>query len=57
MTLAAPAGSALAFLFDIVATSARLTLEEERDVAQTAAADHVYTVYPNILGQAVDHDA
>ncbi|MFD8621952.1 hypothetical protein [Streptomyces sp. NPDC059513] len=57
MTLAAPAGSALALLFDIVATSARLTLEEERDVAQTAAADHVYTVYPNTLGQAVDHDA
>lgn len=50
-------GSPLAFLFDIVATSARLTLEEEQDGAETAAADHVYTAYPDTLGQAVDHDA
>ncbi|MEU9061706.1 hypothetical protein AB0D13_23305 [Streptomyces sp. NPDC048430] len=51
------AGSPLALLFDIVATTARLTNDEERDVAETAAADHVYTAYPDTLGQAVDHDA
>ncbi|WNI34393.1 hypothetical protein [Streptomyces sp. ITFR-6] len=50
------AGSPLALLFDIVATTARLTTDEERDGAETAAADHVYTAYPDTLGQAVDHD-
>ncbi|WP_331740547.1 hypothetical protein OG323_37745 (plasmid) [Streptomyces cyaneofuscatus] len=57
-TLTPPAtGSPLAVLFDIVTASARLTLEEERDGAETAADDHVYTVYPDTLGQAVDHEA
>lgn len=50
-------GSPLAVLFDIVADPARLTLEEERDGAETAAADHVYAAYPDTLGQVVDHDA
>ncbi|MEU0703396.1 hypothetical protein ACFY9H_31310 [Streptomyces bacillaris] len=57
-TLTPPAtGSPLAALFDIVAASARLTLEEERDGAETVAADHVYAAYPDTLGQVVDHDA
>nr|MDT0527269.1 hypothetical protein [Streptomyces sp. DSM 41633] len=57
-TLTPPAtGSPLAVLFDIVATTARLTLEEERDGAETAAADHVYAAYPDTLGVVVDHDA
>ncbi|MGC5543700.1 hypothetical protein ACPYPE_23805 [Streptomyces griseus] len=51
------ADSPLALLFEIVATTARLTTDEERDVAETAAADHLYTAYPDTLGQAVDHDA
>lgn len=25
-------------------------------MAATAAADHVYTAYPNTLGRAIDHD-
>ncbi|MFD3880406.1 hypothetical protein [Streptomyces microflavus] len=50
-------GSPLAVLFEIVAASARLTLEEERDGAETAAADHVYAAYPDTLGRVVDHDA
>ncbi|HBF79686.1 MAG TPA: hypothetical protein DD420_07070 [Streptomyces sp.] len=50
-------GSPLAVLFDIVATIARLTLEEERDGAETAAADHVYAAYPDTLGRVLDHDA
>ncbi|MFH8379030.1 hypothetical protein ACH4A7_36590 [Streptomyces cyaneofuscatus] len=49
--------SPLAVLFNIAATSARLTLEEERESAETTAADHVYTAYPDTLGQALDHDA
>ncbi|PVC80774.1 hypothetical protein DBP19_35370 [Streptomyces sp. CS090A] len=49
--------SPLAVLFSIAATSGRLTLEEERESAETTAADHVYTAYPDTLGQAVDHDA
>ncbi|MFB6656830.1 hypothetical protein ACFCZ4_32240 [Streptomyces microflavus] len=51
------ADSPLALLFDIAAASARLTLEEERDGAETAAADHVYAAYPDTLGRVVDHDA
>lgn len=51
------AGSPLAVLFDIVAASARLTVEEERDGAETAAADHVYAAYPDTLGRVVDPDA
>ncbi|MFD8671293.1 hypothetical protein ACFV1U_38805 [Streptomyces microflavus] len=50
-------GSPLAVLFEIVAASARLTLEEERDGAETAAADHVYAAYPDTLGRVVEHDA
>ncbi|MGW7400981.1 hypothetical protein ACWGH7_31455 [Streptomyces cyaneofuscatus] len=49
--------SPLAVLFKIAATSARLTLEEERESAETTAADHIYIPYPDTLGQAVDHDA
>ncbi|MCD9899087.1 hypothetical protein LUR56_01020 [Streptomyces sp. MT29] len=49
--------SPLAVLFNIAATSARFTLEEERESAETTAADHIYTAYPDTLGQAVDHDA
>lgn len=57
-TLTPPAtGSPLAALFDIVAASARLTVEEEWDCAETAAADHVYAAYPDTLGRVVDHDA
>ncbi|MEQ4611500.1 hypothetical protein ABMX48_36820 [Streptomyces cavourensis] len=57
-TLTPPAaGSPLAALFDIVAASAHLTVEEERDGAETAAADHVYAAYPDTLGRVVDHDA
>lgn len=41
------ADSPLALLFDIVATTAHLTTGEERDVAETAAADHIYTAYPD----------
>ncbi|MEV0888876.1 hypothetical protein AB0J03_34380 [Streptomyces microflavus] len=51
------AGSPLALLFDIAATTARLTKDEERDGAETAAADHVYAAYPDTLGRVVDHDA
>ncbi|WP_331756419.1 hypothetical protein [Streptomyces microflavus] len=50
-------GSPLALLFDIVATVARLITDEERDGAETAAADHVYAAYPDTLGRVVDHDA
>ncbi|MFJ8848523.1 hypothetical protein ACIRFF_37190 [Streptomyces cyaneofuscatus] len=53
--------SPLAVLFNIAASTAHLTAglaqDEERDGAETAAADHVYTAYPDTLGQAVDHDA
>ncbi|MFD8474868.1 hypothetical protein ACIQJ8_33205 [Streptomyces globisporus] len=53
-------GSPLARLFDI-ATTAHLTprhiQDEERELAETAAADHIYTAYPETLGQAVDQDA
>ncbi|MEV7254202.1 hypothetical protein [Streptomyces cyaneofuscatus] len=56
-TISPAADSPLALLFEIVATTARLTTDEERDVAETAAADHIYTAYPDTLGQAVDHDA
>ncbi|MEU0102923.1 hypothetical protein [Streptomyces sp. NPDC006267] len=60
-TLTPPAaGSPLALLFDITTAAqqtARIAQDEERDMAATAAADHVYTAYPNTLGRAVDHDA
>ncbi|MGW5990987.1 hypothetical protein ACWFRT_29480 [Streptomyces anulatus] len=60
-TLTTPAaGSPLALLFDITTgarQAARIVQDEERDMAATAAADHVYTAYPNTLGRAVDHDA
>jgi hypothetical protein len=50
------ADSPLAVLFDIVATTARLNQDEERDGAETAAADHVHSAYPDTLGRAVGHD-
>ncbi|MFI8164106.1 hypothetical protein ACIF6I_33490 [Streptomyces microflavus] len=61
-TLTPPAtGSPLALLFDIAATTAQrtngLVQDEERKVAETAAADHIHTAYPETLGQVVDHDA
>ncbi|MGW1438674.1 hypothetical protein ACWD7M_25950 [Streptomyces griseus] len=60
-TLTPPAaGSPLALLFGITTAeqqAARVVQDEERDMAATAAADHVYTAYPNTLGRAVDHDA
>ncbi|MGW1665424.1 hypothetical protein [Streptomyces microflavus] len=57
-TLTSPVtGSPLAVLFEIVAASGRPALEEERDGAETAAADHVYAAYPDTLGRVVDHDA
>ncbi|MFF3128049.1 hypothetical protein ACFVRD_38480 [Streptomyces sp. NPDC057908] len=37
--------SPLAVLFDIVATTARISQDEELDGAETAAADHVYRAY------------
>lgn len=37
--------SPLAVLFDILATTARISQDEERDGAETAAADHVYRAY------------
>ncbi|WP_327170173.1 hypothetical protein OG471_00920 [Streptomyces sp. NBC_01336] len=49
--------SPLAFLFDIVATTARLNREEECDGAETAAADHVYSAFPDTVGRALEHDA
>lgn len=56
-TLTPPAtGSPLALLFDIAATTAALGQDEERDLAETAAADHIYAAYPDTLGRAVDHD-
>ncbi|MFJ4710100.1 hypothetical protein ACIP6I_35445 [Streptomyces anulatus] len=59
--LTAPAtGSPLALLFDIAASTAQLAAslvqDEERDLAETAAADHIYTAYPDTLTRAVDHD-
>ncbi|MFD5343410.1 hypothetical protein ACFWJY_06495 [Streptomyces anulatus] len=59
-TLTPAAGSPLALLFAITTSArqtARIVQDEERDMAATAAADHVYTAYPNTLGRAVDHDA
>ncbi|MEV7060386.1 hypothetical protein AB0N60_37915 [Streptomyces microflavus] len=61
-TLTPPAtGSPLALLFDIAATTGQLTAglvqDEEREVAETAASDHVYTAYPDTLGLVVDHEA
>ncbi|WP_086669881.1 hypothetical protein [Streptomyces albovinaceus] len=53
------AGSPLALLFDIAATAhlaPRFVQDEERELAETAAADHIYTAYPETLGQAVDQD-
>ncbi|MEU2149652.1 MULTISPECIES: hypothetical protein [Streptomyces albovinaceus subgroup] len=53
-------GSPLALLFDIAATAhlaLRLVQDEEREQAETAAADHIYTAYPDTLSQAVDQDA
>ncbi|MFI0020330.1 hypothetical protein [Streptomyces griseus] len=54
-------GSPLAVLFGFAAVTARLdsrlTADEERDSAETAAADHVYTAYPSTLDRALDDDA
>ncbi|MFF5893850.1 hypothetical protein ACFY72_34540 [Streptomyces globisporus] len=59
--LTSPAtGSPLAHLFDIAATAhltPRLIQDEERELAETAAADHIYTAYPETLGLAVDQEA
>ncbi|WP_327372324.1 hypothetical protein [Streptomyces sp. NBC_01217] len=46
--------SPLAVLFDIVATTARISQDEERDGAETAAADHVYRAYSDTLGRALE---
>lgn len=48
--------SPLVFLFDIVATTARLNREEECDGAETAAADHVYGAYLDTFGRALECD-
>ncbi|GAA4694346.1 hypothetical protein [Streptomyces youssoufiensis] len=46
--------SPLALLLDIVATTTRRTREEEREGAETAAADHVYRAYTSTLGAALE---
>ncbi|MEU6631761.1 hypothetical protein ABZ905_26290 [Streptomyces parvus] len=59
--LTSPASfSPLALLYDIAATAHlthRFVQDEERELAETAAADHIYTAYPDTLGQALDHEA
>lgn len=51
------ADSPLAVLFDIVATTARISEDEECDGAEIAAADHVYRAYADTLGRVLEHDA
>ena len=58
--LTAPVGrlaadSPLAILFDIAATTGRASQDEERDGAETAAADHVYRAYADTLGRVLEH--
>ncbi|MGW1364550.1 hypothetical protein ACWCQP_44995 [Streptomyces chartreusis] len=55
-TVAAGADSPLALLFDIALEIGTQGEDEQRDDAQTAALDHVWTAYPDTLGKALDTD-
>jgi hypothetical protein len=54
--VAAGADSPLALLFDIALEIGVEGEDEQRDNAVTAALDHVWTVYPDTLGKALDDD-
>ncbi|WP_086800055.1 hypothetical protein [Streptomyces caniscabiei] len=55
-TVAAGADSPLALLFDIALEIGVEGEDEQRDNAETAALDHVWNVYPDTLGKALDDD-
>ncbi|MFJ4633571.1 hypothetical protein [Streptomyces sp. NPDC088847] len=48
------ADSPLAFLLDLAADTVGPDAAEQRDDAETGAAHHTYTAYPQTLAQAVD---
>lgn len=55
-TVPAGADSPLALLFDIALEIGVEGEDEQRDTAETAALDHVWTAYPDTLGRALDAD-
>ncbi|MFK0112524.1 hypothetical protein [Streptomyces sp. NPDC091217] len=55
-TVAAGADSPLALLFDIAREIGVQGEDEQCDDAETAALDHVWNVYPDTLGKALDED-
>jgi len=56
-TVAVGADSPLARLFDIALEIGVQGEDEQRDNAETAALDHVWSHYPDTLGRALDDDA
>ncbi|MFD9282122.1 hypothetical protein ACFWD7_33405 [Streptomyces mirabilis] len=55
-TVAAGADSPLAVLFDLALAIGTVGEDVQRDDAETAALDHVWSVYPDTLGKVLDHD-
>lgn len=56
MTVSYAPDSPLAYLLDLAASMSGPDEAEMREDAATTAAHHVYTAYPQSLGQAVDAD-
>lgn len=55
-TAVAGADSPLALLFDIALEIGMQGEDEQRDDAETAALDHVWSAYPDTLGKALGED-
>ncbi|MFF0386863.1 hypothetical protein [Streptomyces sp. NPDC004286] len=49
-------GSPLAILFDAADEFGHVGEDDQREAAQTAALDHIWSCYPGTLGQALDEE-